>query len=157
MMRKRNHSPLQPRQRLPLLARYLDAYRQYQAALERRECDDWGKVESARPPGHAAIGDLYQQLADISRRWTLYLSLRPTLDVLAPSVRPVCSPIKGLSTAVGDPGKALETYREAQRLYAQERHRDGEIRVLKKYGIAHGSTQPVWPMRRVAIRSGCDR
>lgn len=119
------------------LGRYADAFRYYQSALDRANSTTSEKWNPrVRQVTLANLANLYQRLGRYQQALELYLSLKPTLDVLTPSVRAQLLANQGtLYRRLGDPSKALATYREAQQLYSTDHHRDGEISVLKNIGI----------------------
>jgi CHAT domain-containing protein len=84
----------------------------------------------------ANIAILYQALGQYDRALRLYSGLLTSSDALEPRERAqLLSNAGALRRRLGDPVRALETYREAQALYRQSKHADGEITVLNNIGI----------------------
>jgi len=100
-----------------------------QAALERRECDDWGKWNPRVRQSRWPIWRIYtSSWADISRRWLVPQPASDS-DVLARVSAPSALH-QGTLYPGWDPGKALETTGGAAIVCAGASP-DGEIRVLK--------------------------
>ena len=118
-------------------ARYLDALGAYQSALDRVEA-------AAGEPWYARrkritlsnLATVFLRLGDYDQAMELYRQLQKSPEALPPSEQArLLANLGVLYRRLEDPLKALETYRAAEQLFARERHRDGEIGVLKNIGI----------------------
>ncbi len=118
-------------------ARYLDALHAYRGALERVD-------QAAGEPWHARrrrltlsnLSTIFLRLGNYDQAMEVYRDLRRSPEALGPSEQARLLVNLGvLYRRLEDPLKALETYRAAEQLFARERHRDGEIGVLKNIGI----------------------
>ena len=119
--------------------RYSDSMDQYQQAMRRVEAvpndrwSGWGRQVTT-----ANIAILYQTLGQFDRALALYSGLlSSSLSMPAQEQAQLLTNIGALRRRLGDPRKALDTYREAQSLYAKATHRDGEIAVLNNIGIVY--------------------
>jgi CHAT domain-containing protein len=118
-------------------ARYLDALHAYRTALER--------VDRAASAPWAArrrritlsnLATVFLRLGSYDQALDIYRDLQRSPEALAPSEQArVLANLGVLYRRLEDPLKALDTYRAAEQLFARERHRDGEIGVLKNIGI----------------------
>lgn len=122
-----------------LQARYLDALGAYRTALDR-------VAESPDAPWHARrrrltisnLAALFQRLGAYEQSLDLYGQVRKSSEALPASEQArVLTNLGALYRRLEDPFKALETYQAAERLFAKDRHLDGEIAVLKNIGIVH--------------------
>jgi CHAT domain-containing protein len=117
--------------------RYGDAMDRYQQALRRVEAfpnEKW--TASRRQFAIANIAILYQTLGQFERALELYSELLRSDVPLPPREQAqLLSNVGALRRRLGDPRKALDTYRAAQALYKKAAHRDGEIAVLNNIGI----------------------
>ena len=112
----------------------LDRYEEAQARVRDVPHDPWSPW--ARQVTTANIAILYQALGQFDRALGLYSGLLNTSDALEPSEQAqLLSNVGALRRRLGDPVKALETYRMAQALYRRAKHADGEIAVLNNIGI----------------------
>lgn len=112
----------------------LDRYEEAQARVREVPNDKWSPW--ARQVTTANIAILYQTLGQFDRALALYSELLDTAGALAPEEQAqLLSNVGALRRRLGDPVKALETYRQSQRLYARSKHADGEIVVLNNIGI----------------------
>ena len=112
----------------------LDRYDEAQALIKESPNDKWAPW--ARQVTTANIAILYQTLGQYDRALSLYSGLLDTSGVLEPAEQAqLLSNVGALRRRLGDPVKALETYRKAQMLYARTKHADGEILVLNNIGI----------------------
>ena len=118
-------------------AKYLDALHAYQSALERVEA-------AAGAPWYARrkrltlvnLGTLFLRLGSYDQALEVYLQAQRSPETLAPSEQArLLANLGVLYRRLEDPLKALETYRAAEQLFAKDRHRDGELGVLKNIGI----------------------
>jgi CHAT domain-containing protein/tetratricopeptide (TPR) repeat protein len=118
-------------------ARYLDALRAYQSALDRVEA-------AAGAPWYARrkritlsnLATVFLRLGAYDEALELYRQLQRSPEALAPSEQArLLANLGVLYRRLEDPHKALDTYRAAEQLFARDRHRDGEIGVLKNIGI----------------------
>ncbi|HEY6362536.1 MAG TPA: tetratricopeptide repeat protein, partial [Vicinamibacterales bacterium] len=118
--------------------RYADALRLYEAAIEdidRRTSE--GSRARLRRMTISNLAALHQRLGADERALDLYGQLR-TGDTMRPSEEAQLLINQGaLLRRLGDPVKALQTYRQAQALFARERHRDGEIGAWRNIGTAY--------------------
>ncbi|HET9598465.1 MAG TPA: CHAT domain-containing tetratricopeptide repeat protein, partial [Anaeromyxobacteraceae bacterium] len=120
-----------------LQARYLDALRAYRAAEERVERAA-GEAWQARRRRLtlANLAALFQRLGAYDEALDLHRQLQASPEALGASEQARALINLGvLYRRLEDPWKALETYSAAQRLFARDQHRDGEIKVLKNIGI----------------------
>lgn len=117
--------------------RYADAMDWYQQALRRVDASPSEKwTASKRQLTEANIAILYQTLGQFERALTLYSGLLHSRQALPPVEQAqLLANVGALRRRLGDPAKALDTYRAAQSLYKQAAHRDGEIAVLNNIGI----------------------
>lgn len=117
--------------------RYAGAMDRYQEALRRVDAsptDRWNSSRRQLTLGNIAI--LYQTLGQLEHALNLYTGLLNSPQALKPREQAqLLTNVGALRRRLGDPGKALETYRAAQALYKQDAHRDGEIGVLNNIGI----------------------
>jgi tetratricopeptide (TPR) repeat protein len=122
-------------------ARYLDALRAYREAL-----DIAGQVGPApwrtrlRRITLTNLAALFQRVGHDDQAIQLYEELRGELrntpEALTPSEKArLLSNLGSLYRSLGDPIKALETYRDAQRLLAGNEHKQARIHVLTNIGI----------------------
>ena len=112
----------------------LDRYEEAQARVRDVPNDPWSPW--ARQVTTANIAILYQALGQFDRALGLYSGLLNTNGALDPSEQAqLLSNVGALRRRLGDPVKALETYRMAQALYRRTKHADGEIAVLNNIGI----------------------
>lgn len=117
--------------------RYGDALARYQEALTRLEAFPGEKWNASRRQLTVAnIAILYQTLGQFERALDLYSGLLQSPQALPPREEAqLLSNVGSLRRRLGDPRKALDTYRAAQALYRKAAHRDGEIAVLNNIGI----------------------
>ncbi|MFL5302448.1 MAG: CHAT domain-containing protein [Anaeromyxobacteraceae bacterium] len=120
-----------------LQARYLDALRAYRSARDRVD-------RSAGAPWQARrrritlsnLAALFQRLGRYEVALELYRQLQESPEALGASEQArMLTNLGALHRRLEDPLKALETYSAAKQLFARERHRGGEIGVLKNIGI----------------------
>ena len=112
----------------------LDRYEEAQARVRDVPNDPWSPW--ARQVTTANIAILYQALGQFDRALGLYSGLLNTNDALEPIEQAqLLSNVGALRRRLGDPVKALETYRAAQAFYRRTKHADGEIAVLNNIGI----------------------
>ncbi len=118
-------------------ARYLDALRAYREALDaaaQAGAAPWStRLRRITLTNMAA---LYQRVGRDDRALQLYAELRNAPEAMAPSEQArLLSNLGELYRSLGDPIKALETYRAAQTLLAGDEHKQARIRVLTNIGI----------------------
>jgi tetratricopeptide (TPR) repeat protein len=118
-------------------ARYLDALRLYREAL-----DSAGHAGAApwstrlRRLTLTNLAALFQRVGRDDQAIQLYGELRNAPEVLKPNEQArLLSNLADLYRSLGDPIKALETYRVAQRLLAGNEHKQARIRVLTNIGM----------------------
>ncbi|HEY3742994.1 MAG TPA: tetratricopeptide repeat protein, partial [Bryobacteraceae bacterium] len=94
----------------------LDRYEEAQARVRQVPNDKWSPW--ARQITTANIAILYQTLGQYDRALSLYSGLLTSSDALEPAEHAqLLSNVGALRRRLGDPVKALETYRKAQALY----------------------------------------
>lgn len=117
--------------------RYADAMDRYRTALRAVEAvpnEPWSASRRQLTIGNIAM--LYQTLGKFERALDLYSGLLHAPQELPPQEQAqLLSNVGALRRRLGDPLKALDTYRAAQALYKRAAHRDGEIAVLNNIGI----------------------
>jgi tetratricopeptide (TPR) repeat protein len=121
-----------------LLGRYSDALAMYDDAA--------GKLGALAPPDTqrrlrrmtvANLAALNTRIGAHERALDLYARL-PAGETMQPAEEAQLLVNQGaLVRRLGDPGKALDLYRAAQRLFARAAHRDGEIGAWRNIGIVH--------------------
>lgn len=112
----------------------LDRYEEAEARVRAVPHDPWSPW--ARQVTTANIAILYQTLGQHDRALELYSRLLQSKEALQPSEQAqLLSNVGALRRRLGDPVRALETYRLAQDLYRRAKHADGEIAVLNNIGI----------------------
>ncbi len=118
-------------------ARYLDALRAYREALDSvRQAGAAPWSTRLRRITLANLAALFQRVGHDDQAIQLYGELRSAPEALAPSEQArLLSNLGDLYRHLGDPIKALETYRVAQKLLAGEEHKQARIRVLANIGI----------------------
>jgi tetratricopeptide (TPR) repeat protein len=118
-------------------ARYLEALREYRKALDgagQAEAEPWSP--RLRRITLTNLAALFQRVGYYDQAIQLYGELRNAPEALAPSEQArLLSNLGSLYRRLGDPIKALETYRVAQRLLAGDEHKQARIRVLTNIGI----------------------
>ena len=118
--------------------RYSDALRLYQDAITKvdgRTSD--GARARLRRLTTSNLAALHQRLGADERALDLYAQLR-TGEPMPPSEEAQLLINQGaLLRRLGDPVKAMQTYRQAQALFARGQHRDGEIGAWRNIGIAY--------------------
>jgi tetratricopeptide (TPR) repeat protein len=118
--------------------RYADALRLYQEAMatvDRRPPEGGGA--RMRKVTISNLAALHQRLGADERALDLYAQL-PTGDTMRPDEEAQLLVNQGaLIRRLGDPIKAVQTYRKAQALFARAQHRDGEIGAWRNMGIAY--------------------
>jgi CHAT domain-containing protein/Tfp pilus assembly protein PilF len=117
--------------------KYMEAWRAYQREME--VLDQVGNSPSGTRNRQLAIADmatLFQRLGREDRALELYEQLRNSPLAVRPSEQArLLANLGVLYRHLGDPVKALQTYRQAQDLYAREQHAQGQIGVLRNIGI----------------------
>jgi tetratricopeptide (TPR) repeat protein len=129
-----------------LQGRYSDALTMYQEALGKVE-----QVETSTTRGRlrkmtiSNLAALHQRLGADERALDFYAQLR-TGEAMTPAEEAQLLVNQGvLARRLGDPVKALDLYRSAQRLFAQSAHRDGEIGAWRNIGIVYALDQADYP------------
>ncbi len=118
-------------------ARYLEALRTYREALDRAPEGDAAPWSTRlRRITLTNLAALFQRVGHEDQAIQLYEELRNKPEALTPSEKArLLSNLGDLYRRLGDPIKALETYRVAQRLLAGDEHKQARIRVLTNIGI----------------------
>ncbi|MDQ6759306.1 MAG: CHAT domain-containing tetratricopeptide repeat protein [Acidobacteriota bacterium] len=117
--------------------RYAEAMQCYQDAL--KSVDAWPDQPWHSSRRHLTVGNiamLYQTLGQFEHALNLYTGLLKSPQALpAREQAQLLTNVGALRRRLGDPRKALDTYRAAQALYQRDALRDGEIGVLNNIGI----------------------
>ncbi|HWE23846.1 MAG TPA: CHAT domain-containing protein, partial [Myxococcales bacterium] len=118
-------------------ARYLDALRAYREALDSvRQAGAAPWNARLRRITITNLAALFQRVGRDEQAIQLYGELRSTPEALTPSEQArLLSNLGDLYRGLGDPIKALETYRAAQKLLAGDEHKQARIHVLANIGI----------------------
>src|SRR5262249_36000649 len=117
-------------------ARYLDALRAYREALDSvRQAGAAPWSARLRRITLTNLAALFQQVGQNDQAIQFYGELRNAPEALTPSEQArLLSNLGDLYRRLGDPIKALETYRVAQRLLAGNEHKHARIGVLSNIG-----------------------
>jgi CHAT domain-containing protein/tetratricopeptide (TPR) repeat protein len=120
-----------------LQASYLRAFQAYRGAEERVERAAGAPWQGRRQRITLSnVAALLQRLGAYEQALEVYRRLQGAPEALAPSEQArMLTNLGALYRRLEDPVKALDTYAAARRLFERERHRDGEIKVLKNIGI----------------------
>ena len=117
---------------------YSDALRAYQTAMDKVNAapnEKWN--QRRRQLTIANLATLYQRLGQEQTALGLYQQLAAFPQAMPISEHAQLLLNKGvLYRRLGDPVKALELYHQAQDLFAEHHHRDGEIGALRNIGTA---------------------
>ena len=118
--------------------RYSEALRVYQEALadiDRRTTE--GSRARLRKMTISNLAVLHQRLGADERALDLYAQIA-TGDTMRPREEAQLLLNQGwLLRRLGDPIKAMQTYRQAQALFARAQHRDGQISAWRNIGLAY--------------------
>jgi len=118
--------------------KYLDAWRAYREAMDRVDqasTEPWSARRRQLVMHNLAT--LFQRVGREQRALELYQELRKSPRALRPSEEArLLVNVGVLYRRLGDPVKAIETYRAAQELFARDQHLRGEIGALRNIGIA---------------------
>lgn len=116
---------------------YSGALERYQEALQLAQAhagEKWAPSRRQLTVANTAI--LYQTVGQYERALDFYSELLNSPQALPPDEEAqLLANVGTLRRRLGDPQKALQTYRAAQALYKKVAHRDGEIAVLNNIGI----------------------
>jgi CHAT domain-containing protein len=116
---------------------YGDAMSRYQEAMRRLDAapnDKWNAW--GRQLTSANIAVLYQSVGQFDRALQIYTGLlQPTQSLPPQEQAQLLSNAGVLWRRLGDPQKALETYRAAQALYKKDAQHSSEIAVMNNIGI----------------------
>lgn len=119
------------------LGRYADAmaaYQQAKAVVDANSGAPWHGARRQLTMGNIAM--LYQTLGQYEHALDIYAGLlREPGEMPERERAQLLNNAGSLRRRLGDPAKALATYREVQQLYAKAAHRDGEVAVLNNIGI----------------------
>jgi len=122
---------------------YLEALRAYQEAwqiVERHTSDPWDN--EWRQITRINQATLYQRLGRYQSALEIYRQLGPLSQRLNGSDRAqLLTNLGALYRRLGDPWKALDSYRAALDLYSKQHDSAGEISVLKNIGIVYALDQ----------------
>ena len=119
-----------------MLGRYSDALQQYQDALRRVDTAPPRARERLHKMTVSNLAVLNQRLGADERALDYYGELSG--ETMQPAEEAQLLVNRGaLFRRLGDPVKALELYRSAQRLFATSGHRDGEIGAWRNIGILY--------------------
>jgi len=118
--------------------KYLEAWRAYREAMNRVEqasAEPWSA--RLRQLVMHNLATLFQRVGRDDRALELYQGLRKSPRALRPSEEArLLVNVGVLYRRLGDPVKAVETYRKAQELFARDQHLHGQIGALRNIGIA---------------------
>ena len=119
------------------LGRYADAmntYTEAQRVVSSHPEAPWNAAQRQLTMGNVAM--LHQTVGQYERALDIYSDLLRSQQALPPRERAqFLNNVGSLRRRLGDPQKALETYREAQAIYTQASHSDGEIAILNNIAI----------------------
>jgi tetratricopeptide (TPR) repeat protein len=112
----------------------MDRYREAKSRVETAAGEKWYSSRKQLTIANTAI--LYQTLGQYDQALNLYRELLDSPGALPEQEQAqLLANIGVLRRRLGDPQKALQTYRQAQAVYEKAGHRDGEIAVLNNTGI----------------------
>src|SRR5262245_13202451 len=118
--------------------RYSDALRLYEEALKAADTRTSERSRGRlRKMSTSNLAALYQRLGADERALDLYAAMRTGETMTTSEEAQLMLNQGALLRRLGDPVKALATYREAQALFAREQHRDGEIGAWRNVGIVY--------------------
>src|SRR5262245_6668654 len=122
--------------------RYSDALRLYEEALKAADTRTSERSRGRlRKMSTSNLAALYQRLGADERALDLYAAMRAGETMTTSEEAQLLINQGALLRRLGDPAKALATYREAQALFAREQHRDGEIGAWRNIGIVYALDQ----------------
>jgi len=117
--------------------KYMDAWRAYRAALDKVDqvpSESWSPRR--RQLAVHNLATLLQRLGRYEQALELYQQLRAAPRALSSSEEArLLVNVGVLYRRLGDPIKALDTYRTAQQLFARDQHVHGQIGALRNIGI----------------------
>ena len=117
--------------------RYSEALRVYQEALAGVGRTTEGSRARLRKMTLSNLAVLHQRLGADERALDFYAQMA-TGEVMQPHEEAQLLLNQGwLLRRLGDPIKAMQTYRRAQALFAQAQHRDGQINAWRNIGLAY--------------------
>jgi len=118
-------------------ARYLEALRAYREALDSaRQAGDAPWSARLRRITLTNLAALFQLVGHDDQAIQLYGELRNAPEEMKPNERArLLSNLGDFYRRLGDPIKALKTYRDAQSLLADNEHKQARIRVLTNIGM----------------------
>jgi CHAT domain-containing protein/Tfp pilus assembly protein PilF len=123
--------------------KYLEALRAYQEAgriVEQNKSENWSAYWAQITNINEAT--LYQRLGRYQNALQIYRSLGDSANAISASDRAhLLANLGVLYRRLGDPWKALDSYRAALDLYSKQHDADTEINVLKNIGIVYALDQ----------------
>ncbi len=126
------------------------AYREAAAEVEAAAGESWNV--GARQLTRVNEATLFQRLGRYDAALGIYRGLLEEPAALTPAERgQLLTNLGALYRRLGDPVKALETYRSAQLLFARDRHMDGEIGAWKNTAIAQALNLRDYPAALASI------
>ncbi len=117
---------------------YLESLRSYQDAwriVESHSADKWSDYWRQITKINEAT--LYQRLGRYQNALQIYKEIETSKGLTASDRAHLLTNLGALYRRLGDPWKALDSYRAALDLYSRQHDSDGEISVLKNIGIVH--------------------
>ena len=112
----------------------LDRYQEAQRTLDANPRQPW--TARYRQITQVNLAVLYQTLGQHQRALEIYAGLLNSSQALRPAEQAqLLANVGSLRRRLGDPIKALDTYRAAQELFKKSAQRDAEIAVLNNIGI----------------------
>jgi tetratricopeptide (TPR) repeat protein len=123
--------------------KYLEALRAYESALaivDQNASQTWSNYWRQITDINEAT--VYQRLGRYQRALEIYQRVEQSSKSLTTGDRAhLLTNLGALYRRLGDPWKALDSYRSALSLYSKQRDADGEISVLKNIGIVYALDQ----------------
>lgn len=120
-------------------ARYSDAYRSYQSAMQnitRSANEPW--APALRQLTLYNLATIYQKLGSDERAIQTYMEIKQFPHLTPEEYARTETNLGVLYRHLGDPEKALASYQDARKHYIKERDADAELNTLKNTGIVLG-------------------